>query len=48
MYMEEAKKTNAAHGPKFCSMKIAQDVRDFIASGGAKGRNEVAKLDKVD
>jgi phosphomethylpyrimidine synthase len=22
-------------GPKFCSMKISQDIRDFVAEGGA-------------
>ena len=22
-------------GPKFCSMKITQDIRDYVASGGA-------------
>jgi phosphomethylpyrimidine synthase len=22
-------------GPKFCSMKITQDIRDFVSAGGA-------------
>jgi phosphomethylpyrimidine synthase len=30
-------------GPKFCSMKITQDVRDFVAAGEAqRAKTDVA------
>jgi len=30
-------------GPKFCSMKISQEVRDFAAAENAKGMDEMAQ-----
>ena len=35
-------------GPKFCSMRISQEVRDFARGGAAKGEQEMAEKFKAE